>query len=115
MKVAVVEQCSLAIAGGNGMKRRYNFSVSRSNPHVSRPTSLRAVRQRGRRLTTEHPALDVRHVSNVSVRTGLKSVGPKVSVTLRLDADVLAWFKSVGPGYQGRINAVLRAFKESAG
>jgi len=32
----------------------------------------------------------------------------KEAVTLRLDADVLAWLKSGGPGYQTRINAVLR-------
>ena len=34
----------------------------------------------------------------------------KVSVTLRLDRDVYDYFKSSGPGYQTRINAVLRAF-----
>lgn len=32
----------------------------------------------------------------------------KEPVTLRLDADVLAWLKSKGPGYQTRINALLR-------
>ena len=32
----------------------------------------------------------------------------KKSVTLRLDADVLAWFKSKGRGYQTRINRALR-------
>ena len=31
-------------------------------------------------------------------------------VTIRLDADVVKWFRSMGPGYQPRINAVLRAF-----
>ena len=30
-------------------------------------------------------------------------------VTLRLDADVLRWFKAQGAGYQTRINAALRA------
>lgn len=35
---------------------------------------------------------------------------PKQGVHIRLDADVLRWFKSQGPGYQTRINAVLRAF-----
>jgi len=30
-------------------------------------------------------------------------------VTLRLDADVLAWLKSQGPGYQTRINRMLRS------
>jgi uncharacterized protein (DUF4415 family) len=38
---------------------------------------------------------------------------PKKSVTLRLDADVLAWFKKQGPRYQTKINRVLRwAMKE---
>jgi uncharacterized protein (DUF4415 family) len=32
----------------------------------------------------------------------------KKPVTLRIDADVLAWFKKHGPGYQTRINRALR-------
>jgi uncharacterized protein (DUF4415 family) len=32
----------------------------------------------------------------------------KKPVTLRLDADVLAWFQRLGRGYQTRINAALR-------
>lgn len=32
----------------------------------------------------------------------------KQSVTLRLDADVLAWLKSSGEGYQTRVNKYLR-------
>jgi uncharacterized protein (DUF4415 family) len=34
----------------------------------------------------------------------------KQPVSLRLDRDVLAWFKSQGPRYQSRINAVLRSY-----
>jgi len=33
----------------------------------------------------------------------------KKPVTVRLDADVLAWLKRPGKGYQTRINALLRA------
>jgi uncharacterized protein (DUF4415 family) len=33
----------------------------------------------------------------------------KKPVTLRLDADVLAWFKKAGRGYQTRINEALRS------
>jgi uncharacterized protein (DUF4415 family) len=40
---------------------------------------------------------------------------PKAKVCIRLDQDILAWFKSQGKGYQTKINAVLRAFKESQG
>jgi uncharacterized protein (DUF4415 family) len=37
----------------------------------------------------------------------------KKQVTVRLDADLLDWFKSQGKGYQTRINAVLRTYYES--
>jgi uncharacterized protein (DUF4415 family) len=35
---------------------------------------------------------------------------PKLAVSLRLDADVLRFFRSFGAGYQTRINEVLKAF-----
>jgi len=36
------------------------------------------------------------------------SANPKLSVTLRLDREVVAYFKSGGKGWQTRINEVLR-------
>jgi uncharacterized protein (DUF4415 family) len=65
-------------------------------------------------VSAEHPEADVRHIMRGVVRRGLRPVPPKESVSLRLDADVLAWFKAQGSGYQTRINAVLRAFKEAS-
>ena len=35
---------------------------------------------------------------------------PKQPISLRVDQDVLEWFKAQGPRYQSRMNAVLRAF-----
>jgi uncharacterized protein (DUF4415 family) len=35
---------------------------------------------------------------------------PKQPISLRVDEDILAWFKSNGPRYQSRMNAVLRAY-----
>ena len=37
----------------------------------------------------------------------------KKQVTLRLDADLLAWFQEQGKGYQTRINGALREFVEA--
>ena len=37
----------------------------------------------------------------------------KNQLTIRLDADVLAWLKARGKGYQTRINRILRAAMES--
>jgi uncharacterized protein (DUF4415 family) len=35
---------------------------------------------------------------------------PKQPISLRVDVDVLEWFKQQGPRYQSRMNAVLRAY-----
>ena len=37
----------------------------------------------------------------------------KRPITLRLDADILKWFKSMGKGYQTKINAILRSYYEA--
>ncbi len=39
--------------------------------------------------------------------------GPKETTTIRFDADILAWFKAQGRGYQTRMNAVLRSYYEA--
>jgi len=38
----------------------------------------------------------------------------KVLTTIRLDADVIAFFRSFGPRYQSRINEALRRVKEQS-
>ena len=38
---------------------------------------------------------------------------PRQRLTLRLDEDVIKWFKSMGCGYQARMNAVLRYYMVS--
>jgi uncharacterized protein (DUF4415 family) len=38
---------------------------------------------------------------------------PKQAISLRIDQDILAWFRDHGPGYQTRMNAVLRAFVDA--
>ncbi len=37
---------------------------------------------------------------------------PKKQLTVRLDTDIVDWFKSQGRGYQTRMNAVLRQYME---
>ena len=64
--------------------------------------------------TAEHPEADVKHVARGIVRRGLQPVPSKASISLRVDQDVLEWFKAQGTGYQTRINAVLRAFRDAS-
>jgi uncharacterized protein (DUF4415 family) len=47
------------------------------------------------------------------VKRGVKPKPQKSQVTLRIDSDVLEWFKSRGQGYQTQINALLRAYMEA--
>jgi uncharacterized protein (DUF4415 family) len=47
------------------------------------------------------------------VRRGLKPVARKAQLTLRVDSDVLEWFRKQGQGYQTKINALLRAYMDA--
>lgn len=46
------------------------------------------------------------------VRRGLKTPTRKAQITLRIDDDVLEFFREQGSGYQTKINALLRAYME---
>lgn len=47
------------------------------------------------------------------VRRGLKPTPRKTQLTLRIDTDVLDWYKKQGAGYQTKINALLRAYMDA--
>ena len=47
------------------------------------------------------------------VRKGLKPVPKKSQLTIRVDEDVLEWYKKQGRGYQTKINSLLRAYMEA--
>ena len=64
--------------------------------------------------TAEHPEASVQHIMRGVVRRGLQPLRSKASISLRVDQDVLEWFKAQGPGYQTRINVVLRAFRDAS-
>lgn len=66
------------------------------------------------KISREHPEAQIKHIVQGIVRKGLKPVPPKASISLRVDRDVLEWFRNQGTGYQSRINAVLKAFKEAS-
>ena len=59
------------------------------------------------------PEITPKLFAQAVVRQGLKSKTVKKQITIRLDEDVLRWFRSQGRGYQTRINALLRAYMEA--
>lgn len=63
---------------------------------------------------SDAPELTPDMFAKAVVRRGLKPpVQRKVQVTVRVDSDVLAWYRARGRGYQTQINALLRAYMEA--
>ena len=60
--------------------------------------------------TSDIPPLD--HAFWNNARVVMPGQG-KRQLTVRLDGDVLDWFKAQGKGYQTRMNAVLRSYYEA--
>ncbi|MEP7345678.1 MAG: BrnA antitoxin family protein [Gemmatimonadaceae bacterium] len=64
--------------------------------------------QRGAARDVENPLTDAAWLAAGHVVEPVK----KQAMSLRLDPEVVDWFRSTGPRYQSRMNAVLRAFVE---
>ena len=62
---------------------------------------------------SDSPELTPEMFAKAVVRRGLKSRPKKVQFTLRVEEDVLAWFRAQGAGYQTQINDLLRAYMEA--
>lgn len=77
-------------------------------------TDLTQLKTKRAKPTTQHPEADVKHIVRCMVRKGLKLQPAKASISLRVDQDVLQWFKAQGAGYQTRINAVLKAYRDAS-
>ncbi len=77
------------------------------------PETLKAERARGKaRTRADAPARPVDDDFWRNARVAMPPPG-KASVHLRLDADVLEWFREQGKGHLSRMDAVLRSFMEA--
>lgn len=57
---------------------------------------------------SEIPELDDEWFANAVWGVPVKEV-----ITIRFDSEVLEWFRKSGPGYQTRINAILKAYVDA--
>jgi uncharacterized protein (DUF4415 family) len=89
------------------MKKR---SVARKSTgaHRVRKTIVTDI-GRGRAASEWTPEMFARAIA----RKGLKPVPRKALLSLRIDSDVIEWFRKQGAGYQSRMNALLRAYMEA--
>ncbi len=103
---------------------KYTSSLSAKRRAARRGSSLKTSKTDWRRLNAmkdrdivaadEHPEAGIAHIVRGIARQGLKPLPRKTAVSLSLENSVLEWFKAQGPGYQTRMNAVLRAFRDAS-
>ena len=80
------------------------------------PEKRKALRKLAARPDREIDLTDIPEIREISSDAVIgKFYRPKkTTVTIRLDADVVAWVKASGEGYQTRINAYLRSRSAAA-
>ncbi|GMR17931.1 MAG: BrnA antitoxin family protein [Gammaproteobacteria bacterium] len=59
--------------------------------------------------TSDIPLLDKEFFKNAELHMPTR----KKSITVRLDSDVLEWFREQGKGYQTKMNAILRTYMKA--
>jgi uncharacterized protein (DUF4415 family) len=78
------------------------------------PETPKVERADGKTYTRlDAPAHSVDEEIWTNARVVMPRSAGKASVHLRLDADVLEWFRAQGRGHLSRMNAVLRSFMEA--
>jgi uncharacterized protein (DUF4415 family) len=59
---------------------------------------------------SETPEMTPEMFARAVLRRNFKPIPRKKQLTLRIDSDVVEWYQKQGPGYQTRINSLLRAY-----
>ena len=84
-----------------------------SRKSSARPTRIRKMLDTDSVRGREPPGLTPEKFARAMARGGLKPVPRKALLSLRIDSDVIDWFRKQGAGYQSRMNALLRAYMEA--
>ena len=64
-------------------------------------------------VDVDAPAWTPEMFARAVVKRGLDSPPTKTLLSLRVDSDVVEWFRAQGRGYQSRMNALLRAYMDA--
>jgi uncharacterized protein (DUF4415 family) len=64
-------------------------------------------------IDDDAPAWTPEMFARAVVKRGLVAAPTKTLLSLRVDSDVVEWFRAQGRGYQSRMNALLRAYMDA--
>ena len=88
--------------------------ASSSRKSASDLARVAALRDTQIAVDADAPAWTPEMFARAVVKRGLAHPPPnKVLLSLRIDSDVVEWFRAQGSGYQSRMNALLRAYMDA--
>lgn len=87
--------------------------VSSSRKSASDLKRIAAMRDSDIEVDDDAPAWTPAMFAKAVVKRGLDDPPTKTLLSLRIDSDVLEWFRAQGRGYQSRMNALLRAYMDA--
>ena len=74
---------------------------------------LKAMPETEIQFTEDAPRTSVGDWAGAIAHVGLPLPNKKTQIALRIDAEVLQWFRAQGAGWQTRMNAVLKAYSQA--
>ena len=74
---------------------------------------LKATPDSGIKFTQDAPRTAPEDWADAVAHRGLPMPLKKEQIALRIDADVVGWFRAQGAGWQTRMNAVLKAYRDA--
>jgi len=92
------------------MNTKRGSRVTRSAKGKTDWAKLKAMPDKAIRFTKDAPRTSPEDWANAVAHRGLPLPVRKEQIALRVDADVLAWFRAQGSGWQTRMNEVLKAY-----
>jgi uncharacterized protein (DUF4415 family) len=87
--------------------------VSSSRKSASELERLAVLKDSEILIDDDAPAWTPEMFAQAVVKRGLGTPRTKTLLTLRVDSDVVEWFRAQGRGYQSRMNALLRAYMDA--
>lgn len=95
------------------MNKKHGFSAT-ANADKTDWKRVREMKDANVAFTEDAPATVPEDWADAVAHRGLPLPARKEQIALRVDADVLSWYRAQGAGWQTRMNAVLKAFRDAA-
>src|SRR5438132_211889 len=86
---------------------------SSSRKSASNLKRLAALKDSDVVIDNDAPAWTPEMFARAVIKRGLDTPTAKTLLSLRVDSDVVEWFRGQGRGYQSRMNALLRAYMDA--